>query len=392
MSQQLPEKYDLRVGFSERDLQGLLVAAMDLKCSDVKIQSNDYVTVYYKRQWFAFSTRRLEDAEAKKALGYLAGQAAVTMLGSGKEVDPAPEFFRSEESRRRVRFRLNGISCRVGGIADGISITMRSIPEGLPDLTEMALPAELAPELLPRRGIVLMTGPTGSGKTTTIAACLNERAKERPGPCIITYEQPPEFSYDFVGLGHAPLVSQAEIGMHLSDWSRAGPTAMRRKADIILMGEVRQAGEAEATIEMGITGHCVYGTLHADTPHESIFRLVEMFPHEARAAAASKLLGSLRTICSQKLVKTLSGGIVPLRSWVSFDSEMKDDLSSEEWPYPRWAAYVRQHVRTKGHDFATQSIPLIEQGEINSDMFREITQMGREEALTYFNRYAKKVA
>jgi defect in organelle trafficking protein DotB len=161
---------------------------------------------------------------------------------------------------------------------------------------------------------------------------------------------------------------------------------MRRKPDIILMGEVRDRETAEMTIEMAITGHMVFATLHADTPQESMFRLVEMFPLEARSAAAAKLLGSLRLICSRKIVRLTSGRIIPLHAWISFDSKIKDDLQSEEVPYPRWARYVRDYTIEHGQDFATQCVPFIVSGEMDVSLFREITQLGRSEAEEYFDK------
>jgi defect-in-organelle-trafficking protein DotB len=382
-----PERHDLFVGFDVEDLRRMLTRAVDLKCSDVKIQSGDYITVYYKRKWYAFSTRILDDADAKKALRMLDGDATVTQILGGKEIDSNPEFFREDENgkitREFIRFRLNAVLCRVGGFAAGVSITLRSIPDELPELAYQGLPDGLAEDLMPVRGTVLVSGATGSGKTTLIAALLNERLKETPAPCILTHEDPTEFSYGRVGLGRGPLVSQINIYKHIKDWSRAGPTAMRRKGDIILMGEVRDTVTAEATTEMGITGHCVYGTIHADTPNETIFRLVEMFPEGARSAAAAKMLGSLRAICSQKIITGTTGRIFALRSWIIFDSKIKDDLQSPEWPYPRWSAYVRDYLKSHGLDFASQCIPWIRAGEIEVKLFREITQMGRDEAAEY---------
>jgi len=244
---------------------------------------------------------------------------------------------------------------------------------------------DLAEGLLPTRGLVLVAGPTGSGKTTAIASALHERLKEQPAPSILTYEDPDEYNYGMVGLGRGPLVSQVVIRKHIKDWSRAGPTAMRRKGDLILMGEVRDRESADATIEMAITGHGVYATIHADTPDETVFRIVEMFPDESRPAAASKLLGSLRTICAQKLILTKSNRVVPIRSWILFDSEIKEEMSSPEWPYPTWGRYVRQHLRKTKTDFASQCIPLIQQGEIDAAMFKEITLMGRAEAQRFFD-------
>jgi len=380
------EPFVLHAGFGERETHLLITSALDQGCSDLKIQSNDFVNVYWRRSWYPLTTRTLEDTEAKKILSILCGPAAIPKLGKGDEVDEDPEFFRPNADRVLIRLRLHAIAARVGGEKNGVAITMRTIPEDLPELAKQSLPEGVADDLLIDKGLVLVNGATGSGKTTLIAALLHERTKESPAPSIQTFEEPIEISYGKAGLGRGPLVAQAAIGKHLHSWGRAAPAAMRSKPDILLMGEVRDAETADKTVEMAITGHAVYATIHADTPNETVFRLVEMFPPEVRSAAAAKMLGALRMICSRKIVRLDGGRIVAITSWIAFDSEIKDALQSEEWPYPRWARYVRTYLIDRGQDFASQCLPYIRSGEMGSKLFREITQMGREEAQRYFDK------
>lgn len=377
--------FALPAGFGERETHQLITAALDQGCSDVKVQSNDYVTVYWRRSWYPLTTRTLEDTEAKKVLSILCGPAAIPKLGAGGEVDEDPEFFRPGADRVLVRLRLHAIAARVGGEKNGVSITIRTIPEGLPELSKQGLPEGVAGDLIVDKGLVLVNGATGSGKTTLIAAVLHERTKETPAPSIQTFEEPIEISYGKAGLGRGPLVAQAAIGKHLQSWGRAAPSAMRSKPDILLMGEVRDQETADKTVEMAITGHAVVATIHADTPNETVFRLVEMFPVEVRSAAAAKMLGALRVICSRKIVKLDSGRVVPLTSWISFDSDIKNALQSEEWPYARWARFVRDYLIEHRQDFASQCVPFIRSGEMGVKLFREITQMGRDEAQKYFD-------
>lgn len=376
----------LHPGFGERETHQLITSALDQGCSDLKVQSNDYVTVYWRRSWYPLTTRTLEDTEAKKILSILCGPAAIPKLGKGDEVDDDPEFFRPGGNRDLVRLRLHAIAARVGGEKNGVSITIRTIPESLPELSKQGLPEGVADDMLVDKGLVLVNGATGSGKTTLIAAVLHERTKESPAPSIQTFEEPIEISYGTAGLGRGPLVAQASIGKHLHGWHRAAPSAMRSKPDILLMGEVRDQETADKTVEMAITGHAVLATIHADTPNETVFRLVEMFPPEVRSAAASKMLGALRMICSRKIVKLDSGSVVLLTSWITFDSKIKDALQSEEWPYASWARFVRNYLVEHGQDFASQCIPHIRSGEMSLRQFREINQMGREEAQLYFDK------
>ncbi|CAN7751579.1 ATPase, T2SS/T4P/T4SS family [Duganella sp. LjRoot269] len=379
-----PDSFGLPVGFDQSEAYRMIVCALDQGCSDIKVQSNDYITVYWRRSWYSLTTRVLDDGEAKKILRILAGPDSITKIGSGGEVDEDPEFYRPGGDRELVRLRLHAIAARVGGVKDGVSITLRTIPSGLPELAKQSLPQGVQEDILIDRGLVLVSGATGSGKTTLIASALHERTKESPAPSIQTFEEPTEITYDKAGLGSGPLVAQASIGRHLKSWERAAPAAMRSKPDILLMGEVRDKETADRTVEMATTGHAVYATIHADTPQETMFRLVEMFPSDERSAAAAKMLGALRLICSRKIVALDSGFVVPLTAWIAFDSRIKDALQSEEWPYPRWARFVREYTAKHGQDFASQCIPYISKGEMSLKQFREITQMGRDEAYEFF--------
>lgn len=378
--------FTLHAGFGERETHQMITAALDQGCSDIKIQSNDFVTVYWRRSWYPLTTRTLEDTEAKKILSTLCGPAAIPKLGKGDEVDEDPEFFRPGADRVLVRLRLHAIAARVGGEKNGVSITMRTITENLPEISKQGLPEGVAEDMLVDKGMVLVSGATGSGKTTLIASVLHERTKETPAPSIQTFEEPIEISYGMAGLGRGPLVAQAAIGKHLHGWHRAAPAAMRSKPDILLMGEVRDEETADKTVEMAITGHAVLATIHADTPNETVFRLVEMFPPEVRSAAASKMLGALRMIVSRKIIKLDNGPVVPLTSWIAFDADIKDTLQSEEWPYAKWSRFVRNYLVEHGQDFASQCVPYICSGEMSLRQFREITQMGRQQAQRYFDK------
>jgi defect-in-organelle-trafficking protein DotB len=388
---ELPERFVLHAGFDRSDIEQLLMLAAGIGCSDIRFQTGDYVTVYWKRNWYCFTNRALENDEVEKALRFMAGATAVTEVMAGKEVDMAPEFFSDVEERVRMRFRLNAIGARVGMIDNGITFILRTIPKELPDFNKQGLPKALAADLLPLRGLVLVAGATGSGKTTLIASCLNKHRQRFPGPSILTYEDPPEYDYGKTGLGNVPLVSQVHIGTHIKGWNRAAPTAMRRKGDIILMGEVRDRDTAESTMEMAITGHGVYATIHADTPNETIARLVGMFPDESRSDAAMKLLSSLRLICAQKLVLLLDGRVVALRSWIVFDTEIKELLSSPDISYPYWASWVSQYLKTNKQDFASACEPYIKDGSMDLPMFREVTLMGYAEAEVYFDKVSNDI-
>lgn len=380
----------LRPNFGPTDIERLLIEATQQKCSDIKIQSSDFVNVRKAGKWHCLSNRALEHSEVERILSHFNGSSAITRIGGGGEVDDQLAFFADDSRETMMRFRSNALGNSVGTQSNGITITLRTIPDRLPEFNDMGVHPDIADDLLSRKGLVIVVGATGSGKTTLIASCIHERLKEYPVPCVGTYEQPPEFGYGKLNLGRGPLVSQIHVGIHIGDWNRAIPTAMRRTLDIILMGEMRDTKSTEATLEASLTGHMVYSTMHCDTPHEAIFRLVEMFPEESRSSAAAKMLGSLRVILAQKLVNLKSGRTVPIRSWLSFDSDLKDQLTDPSCPYPHWASFVRKRVAENGHDFATQCIPFIQQGELTMASFREITGMGKHQAEEFFGLHSQR--
>lgn len=369
-------KFNLVMGFKKDDLYAMLTAATDAGASDVKIQSTDYIFVYWKRAWHPFNDRSLEGNEVGLILAWLCGPESMPKISGGGEIDQAPEFFRAGE-RVLMRFRLNAIGARITNEARGVSITLRTIPNDIPDLAALNLPAMLQQDLLSKTGLKIISGPTGSGKTTLIASVIKERQKEQPGPNIITYEAPAEFPFGREMLGKTPLVSQTEIHTHISDWNRAGPSAMRRKADLAMMGEIRDLETAESTVEMALTGHGVITTIHASTPQETVFRLIEMFPEGSRSAAAAKLLGAIRLIAAVRVVMLKSGRAVQLRSWLNFDGEIKARMRTPAYPYPRWAELVEAEVDRLGQSYVTACTPYVEAGEMGEDMFREVTDVSR---------------
>lgn len=381
-------RFNLRMSFQLDDLQEMLTVATDSGASDVKIQTGDYVFVFWRRAWYPLNERPLEGTEVERILAMLCGASAVSKIAGRGEEDQAPEFFR-KGARTLLRFRLNAVGARIGSEARGISITMRTIPEIIPDLGALGLPLVLHEALLDPEGLKFISGPTGSGKTTLIAATIKERLKEQPGPNIITYESPAEFPFGREMLGKTPLVAQSEIGQHIASWHRAGPTAMRRKGDLVMMGEIRDVETAESTVEMALTGHGVITTIHASTPQETMFRLIEMFPEGARSAAAAKLLGAVKLISAVRVEKMNSGRQVQLRSWLEFDVELKERMQSPENPYPQWAGLVKAEVDRLGQSFVDACRPWILQGEMDEPKFRKVTGLSRA---TSEERFAEIVA
>jgi twitching motility protein PilU len=182
------------------------------------------------------------------------------------------------------------------------SIVIRFILGNIPALTDLGLPSVLAELIMEKRGLILIVGATGSGKSTTIASMLDHRNAYRSGH-ILTVEDPIEFLFKH----KKSIVNQREIGMDTADWQSALKNAMRQAPDCILIGEIRDKETMQAAIAYAQTGHLCLATLHANNSYHALNRIISFFPLENRPALFLDLSVALRAIISQRLVKKPDG-------------------------------------------------------------------------------------
>ncbi len=195
------------------------------------------------------------------------------------------------------RFRVN-----IFFQMDGISGVFRVIPSNLPSFESLHLPDVVKDFCKITRGLILVTGPTGSGKTSTLAAMINQMNKTRKEH-IITIEDPIEFEYE----DRLCIVNQRAIGQDALDFSSSLRAALREDPDIILVGEMRDLETIETAIHAAETGHLVLSTLHTLDAKETISRIIGMFPGEEHNRITMSLASVLQGVISQRLVKTLDG-------------------------------------------------------------------------------------
>jgi len=199
------------------------------------------------------------------------------------------------------RFRVNGFRQR-----GSISFAFRLIPAEIPSFTELHLPggvAELAEE---QRGLVLCTGATGSGKSTTLAAIVGHINATRESH-VVTIEDPIEFLHD----DRRSIVNQREVGLDTGSFGEGLRRALRQDPDVILIGELRDAESAQTAMQAAESGHLVLSTLHTVDAAESVGRIIEFFPTEKQEQVRSILAGVLRGVISQRLLPRIQGGRVP---------------------------------------------------------------------------------
>jgi len=196
------------------------------------------------------------------------------------------------------RFRLSAFRQR-----GSISAVFRFVPATIPPLSELGLPSVLSELIMEKRGLLLIVGATGSGKSTTIASMLDHRNEQRHGH-ILTLEDPIEYLFK----NKKSIVNQREIGSDAKSFDVALKNSMRQAPDCILIGEIRDKDTMAAALAYAQSGHLVLATLHANNSYNALNRIISFYPIENRPALLQDLSSAVRAIVSQRLVRSKAGG------------------------------------------------------------------------------------
>lgn len=195
------------------------------------------------------------------------------------------------------RFRVNAFMQR-----GSVGLVFRVIPSELPTLEKLGMPPVFKDVVMAKRGLCILVGATGSGKSTTLAAMINHRNENSHGH-IITIEDPVEFVHPHKNC----IITQREVGLDTEDWDIALKNTLRQAPDVILMGEIRDRETMEHAIAFAETGHLCLATLHANNSNQALDRIINFFPEERRQQLLMDLSLNLRGIISQRLVPKQDG-------------------------------------------------------------------------------------
>lgn len=261
--------------------------AVENGASDIHLASNNLPSYRKNGKIMSYKgTEILDEDTVMKYIDEVLEPADYLKFCNTGDIDSAYQF------GNLARFRVNAFKQR-----HGATLVMRVIKLNPPKLGDLNLPRSIAKILNLQEGLVLVTGPTGSGKSTTLAALINE-INHREELHIITIEDPVEYM-------HSPakcIINQREVGQDSETYSTALKSALREDPDIILMGEIRDLESMSIALRAAETGHLVFSTLHTESAAKTIDRLIDMFPVERQKQALNQLSTTLKAVISQRLL------------------------------------------------------------------------------------------
>ena len=263
--------------------------------SDVYLSANTPILIKINGQILQLSDQPLTHTQPRQLL------AEVLSPQQLEELDDTGELNVGVGLAGIGSFRLSGFKQR-----GSIAAVFRCIPFTIPSLETLGVPPLLSSLVLEKRGLILMVGATGTGKSTTLASMLEQRNQQLTGH-ILTIEDPIEFLFT----NKRSVVNQREVGRDTQSLQVGLKNALRQAPDCILIGEIRDRETMTAAISYALSGHLVLSTLHANNSYHALGRILSFYSPEARPALLADLAAGLRSVVSQRLVRAVAGGRTP---------------------------------------------------------------------------------
>jgi len=263
--------------------------------SDVYLSSNSPILIKISGQILQLSDQPLTHAQPRQLLAELLTPSQL------EELDDTGELNVGIGLAGVGSFRLSAFKQR-----GSIAAVFRCIPFQIPTLESLNVPPILSNLILEKRGLILMVGATGTGKSTTLASMLEQRNQQLAGH-ILTIEDPIEFLFS----NKKSVVNQREVGRDTQSLQVGLRNALRQAPDCILIGEIRDRETMTAAISYALSGHLVLSTLHANNSYHALGRILSFYTPEARPALLSDLAAGLKAIVSQRLLRATAGGRLP---------------------------------------------------------------------------------
>ncbi len=277
------------------NLERVLRLMAEKNASDVYMSANTPILIKIHGQILQLSDQLLTTNQTRQLLAELLAPQQM------EELDDTGELNVGISIPRVGSFRLSAFKQR-----GSIAAVFRCIPYQIPTLDSLGVPPLLSQLVTEKRGLILMVGATGTGKSTTLASMLEWRNQQMTGH-ILTIEDPIEFLFT----NKKSIVNQREVGRDTHSLQVALKNALRQAPDCILIGEIRDRETMTSSISYALSGHLVLATLHANNSYHALGRILSFYPPEARSSLLADLASGLRAIVSQRLLRSNAGGRVP---------------------------------------------------------------------------------
>ncbi|MBP5989164.1 MAG: PilT/PilU family type 4a pilus ATPase [Piscinibacter sp.] len=276
-------------------MERVLRLMAEKNASDVYLSANSPILIKINGQLLQLSDQPLTHSQPRQLLAELLTPSQL------EELDDTGELNMSIGLPGVGSFRLSGFKQR-----GSIAAVFRCIPVVIPTLESLNVPTILNTLILEKRGLILMVGATGTGKSTTLAAMLEQRNQQMAGH-ILTIEDPIEFLFT----NKKSVVNQREVGRDTNTLQVGLKNALRQAPDCIMIGEIRDRETMTSAISYALSGHLVLSTLHANNSYHALGRILSFYTPEARPALLADLAAGLKSIISQRLVRAVAGGRIP---------------------------------------------------------------------------------
>ncbi|MDL5034553.1 PilT/PilU family type 4a pilus ATPase [Pelomonas sp. APW6] len=278
------------------NMERILRLMADKGASDIYLSANMPVLIRINGQMLQLSDQLLTPSQPRQLIAEVLDPKNLAELDESGELNMAVSISKVG-SFRLSAFRQRGT----------IAAVFRHIPHIIPSLDSLNLPPILSKLVMEKRGLILMVGATGTGKSTTLAAMLEQRNMNMAGH-ILTIEDPVEFLFS----NKRSVVNQREVGRDTASLHVALKNALRQSPDCILIGEIRDRETMTAAISYALSGHLVLATLHGNNSYHALNRILSFYTPESRPALLNDLAAGLKAVVSQRLVRAHAGGRVPV--------------------------------------------------------------------------------